>query len=55
MLKELIADNETVARTIRSSLPTVQEAGDEASVGLLAERLSRHEKQLWMMKSLLAS
>jgi starvation-inducible DNA-binding protein len=55
MLKELIADNETVARTIRSALSTTQDAGDEASAGLLADRLTTHEKQLWMMKSMLAS
>lgn len=55
MLKELIADNETVTRTIRSALPTVQEAGDEASAGLLTDRLTTHEKQLWMMKSMLAA
>jgi starvation-inducible DNA-binding protein len=55
MLKELIADNETVAMTIRSALRTAQEAGDEASAGLLTDRLSTHEKKLWMMKSMLAS
>ncbi|WEX12122.1 Dps family protein [Chelativorans sp. AA-79] len=54
MLKELIADNGMVARTIRSALPTIQEAGDEASAGLLADRLTTHEKQLWMMKSMQA-
>ena len=53
MLRDLIADNESVARTIRSGLPTVQEARDEASLGMLVDRLTSHEKQLWMMRSLL--
>ncbi|WP_436642395.1 Dps family protein [Microbaculum sp. FT89] len=54
MLAQLIADNETVARTIRGALPTVQSAGDEASAGLLADRLTYHEKEVWMMKSITA-
>lgn len=53
MLRELIEDNARVTATIRSALPTVQEARDEASVGLLVDRLTTHEKQLWMMRSLL--
>jgi starvation-inducible DNA-binding protein len=55
MLRELVADNETVARTMRASLSTAQAAGDEATAGLLTDRLTYHEKQIWMMKSLLAS
>ncbi len=54
MLREIAADHETVASTIRSALTTVQQAGDEASAGLLGDRLAYHEKQLWMMKSMLA-
>jgi len=52
MVRELIADNAAVARTIRSALRTVQEAGDEASASLLADRLAAHEKQIWMMRSM---
>jgi starvation-inducible DNA-binding protein len=55
MLRELISDNEKVSRTIRASLSKAQEVGDEASAGLLVDRLAYHEKQLWMMKSMLAS
>jgi DNA-binding ferritin-like protein len=29
--------------------------GDEATASLLADRLTYHEKQVWMMKSLTAS
>lgn len=55
MLKELISDREAVARTVRSALVTAQESADEASAGLLADLLTDHEKQIWMMKSMLAS
>jgi starvation-inducible DNA-binding protein len=54
MLRELVGDNETATRTIRAALSTAQGAGDEATTGLLADRLTYHEKQLWMMKSMLA-
>ena len=55
MLSELISDNEAVIRTIRTALSTTQDAGDEATAGLLTDRLSYHEKQVWMMKSITAS
>jgi starvation-inducible DNA-binding protein len=54
MLHALIADNEAVVHTIRAALSTAQSAGDEATAGLLADRLAYHEKQMWMMKSTLA-
>jgi starvation-inducible DNA-binding protein len=55
MLRELVNDNETTTRTIRAALSTTQAAGDEATAGLLADRLIYHEKQLWMMKSMMVS
>lgn len=55
MLRELVNDNETATRTIRATLSTAQAAGDEATAGLLADRLIYHEKQLWMMKSMMVA
>ena len=55
MLRVLIADNEAVASTIRSALSTAQRIGDEGTAGLLTGRLTYHEKQLWMMKSMLVA
>jgi starvation-inducible DNA-binding protein len=55
MLHELVNDNETATRSIRAALSTAQAAGDEATAGLLSDRLAYHEKQLWMMKSMAAS
>ena len=53
MVFELVADNEIVARTLRSAISTTQSVGDEASADLMIDRLSIHEKQIWMMKSTL--
>jgi starvation-inducible DNA-binding protein len=55
MLRELVSDHETVASTVRVALSTAQAAGDEATAGLLADRLAYHEKQLWMMRSTTSS
>jgi starvation-inducible DNA-binding protein len=55
MLHELIADNEMVAGTIKAALAAAQAAGDEATAGLLTDRLMYHEKQVWMMRSTLGS
>jgi len=55
MLRQLIGDNEIVIETIRNGLRAAQNAGDEATVGLLTGRLAYHEKQLWMMRSTLVT
>ena len=55
MLQQLVSDNATAARTIRAALATAQNAGDEATAGMLGDRLAYHEKQMWMMKSMMAS
>ena len=54
MIRELVADNEAVARTARSIFPTVEAAHDEPSADLLTQRLQVHEKTAWMLRSLLA-
>ncbi len=54
MLQQLIADHETVVDIIAEAIKTVQDAGDEPSAGLLTDRQTTHEKQVWMMKSMLA-
>ncbi|MBK1698269.1 Dps family protein [Rhodovibrio salinarum] len=54
MLDELIADNETVLRTLRASVSVAEAHGDSATADLLTERLGAHEKQIWMMRSMRA-
>lgn len=51
MLAVLAEDHAAAVRTLRSALATAQETGDEASAGLLTDRLTVHEKTLWMLRS----
>ncbi len=55
MIRQLVSDHETVAKTARSIYPRVSAAGDEVSADLLTQRLQVHEKTAWMLRSLLAS
>lgn len=55
MIKELVEGHETCARTARTVMATASKAEDEASVDLLTQRLTYHEKTAWMLRSLLAS
>jgi starvation-inducible DNA-binding protein len=40
-------------RTCREILPTAQDANDESTASLVADRMSIHEKAAWMLRSLL--
>ena len=51
MLKDLIASQETLVGTLYAILPTAQAAGDEVSASLISERLTAHEKHIWMLRS----
>ncbi|MCG8378178.1 MAG: DNA starvation/stationary phase protection protein [Proteobacteria bacterium] len=53
MIKQLIEGQETVVRTARSVFPLVDEANDEPSADLLTQRMQIHEKNAWMLRSLL--
>jgi starvation-inducible DNA-binding protein len=53
MIAELTADHEAIARSIREALPVVQEANDDSTDSLLADRLAVHEKSAWMLRTLL--
>jgi len=53
MIKQLLVGQETVVRTTRSIFPFVDEANDEASADLLTQRMQVHEKNAWMLRSLL--
>jgi starvation-inducible DNA-binding protein len=54
MIRDLVADNEAVARTARAIFPVVEAAHDEPTADLLTQRLQVHEKTAWMLRSLLA-
>lgn len=51
MLAELIRDNGTLIKTARKALDAAADAGDEASVDLMTQRLAAHEKAAWMLRS----
>lgn len=53
MVRRLVAGQEAVVRTARSVFPLVDEAGDEPSADLLTQRMQIHEKNAWMLRSLL--
>ena len=54
MLRQLVEGHETVIRTAREVLAPADEANDQATIDLLTERLTVHEKTAWMLRSLLA-
>ena len=53
MVRQLTVGNEAVCRTARKVLKTADDAGDDPTVDLLTQRLQTHEKNAWMLRSLL--
>jgi starvation-inducible DNA-binding protein len=53
MIKQLVAGQEAVVRTAREVLPIAEKAGDQPTVDLLSARMEVHEKNAWMLRSLL--
>ncbi len=51
MVKRLQEANEAVIHTARKALPACEEAGDEASLDLVTERIRTHSKVAWMLRS----
>jgi len=53
MIRLLVEANEAVVRTARSVFPRVDKANDEPSADLLTQRMQIHEKNAWMLRSML--
>ena len=53
MIRQLVEGQETVARTAREVLKIADKAGDQPTVDLLSARMEVHEKNAWMLRSLL--
>ena len=53
MVRQLVAGNEAVCRTARSAAETCDDADDDPTEDLLIQRLRVHEKNAWMLRSLL--
>jgi starvation-inducible DNA-binding protein len=53
MIRQLVDGQEAVVRTAREVLPIAEKAGDQPTVDLLSARMEVHEKNAWMLRSLL--
>ena len=53
MIQLLIEGQEAVVRTARELRPLADEANDEPTLDLLTQRMQVHEKNAWMLRSLL--
>jgi starvation-inducible DNA-binding protein len=53
MVHQLVLGNEAVCRTARKVLKAADAAGDEPTADLATQRLQIHEKNAWMLRSLL--
>jgi len=54
MIRELVLGQEAVTRTARDVLPAANAASDEPTADLLTQRMQIHEKNAWMLRSMLA-
>lgn len=53
MIANLLADHETVIRSIRISIDTASELGDEGTSNFLTDLIEKHEKMAWMLRAFL--
>jgi len=53
MIRNLVTGQERVARTAREVFPTADGANDEPTTDLLTQRMQIHEKNAWMLRSML--
>ena len=53
MIRNLVEGQETVVRTARSIFDVVDAAHDEPTADLLTQRMQIHEKNAWMLRSML--
>jgi starvation-inducible DNA-binding protein len=53
MISELLEGQQTVARTARQLFPIAEQVNDQPTCDLLTQRMQIHEKNAWMLRSLL--
>ena len=53
MIRQLVAGQEAVARTARAAFKVADAADDQPTADLLTQRMEVHEKNAWMLRSLL--
>lgn len=55
MIRRLVDAQQTVVKTARAQLNVVGDAQDEPTADLLTQRMQIHEKNAWMLRSLINS
>jgi len=53
MIRGLVAGQEAIVRTARNAFPAADSASDEPTADLLTQRMQIHEKNAWMLRSML--
>ena len=53
MIRILVAGQEAVAKTARKAFKAAEKANDQPTCDLLTQRMQIHEKNAWMLRSLL--
>ena len=53
MIKELVDGQEAVVRTARALFPLIERTSDQPTADLLTQRMQIHEKNAWMLRSML--
>ena len=51
MVKELVADQEKILKSLNAAFEKAQSISDEGTIALLSERIAEHEKNHWMLAS----
>ncbi len=51
MVKDLSSSQEKILNTLKTALKVAQNAEDEATIGILVDRITTHEKNKWMLDS----
>jgi len=54
MVRQLALGQEAIVRTAREAFPAADRANDEPTADLLTQRMQIHEKNAWMLRSMLA-
>lgn len=53
MVKQIVQDQELIIRNARGLSDIAAKASDEVTVGLMADRMTVHEKNAWLLRSVI--
>lgn len=51
MVRMLAKDQDVILASLQKALSAAQKAGDEATIGMVTDRITIHEKNRWMLNS----